>query len=52
MGISKGYLGQLPGGFPEPLRSRVLKNKKPIEGRPGWCPHPRPPARPPAFVSF
>ncbi len=30
-----GYLGQPYGGFPEPLRTRVLKGRKPIEGRPG-----------------
>jgi len=28
-------LGQPLGGFPEPLASRVLKGKKPIQGRPG-----------------
>jgi len=31
----QGYLGQLPGGFPEPLRTKVLKGKKTFEGRPG-----------------
>lgn len=31
----QGYLGQPPGGFPEPLRSRILKDAQPIEGRPG-----------------
>ena len=31
----QGYLGQLPGGFPEPLRTKVLKGKKTVEGRPG-----------------
>jgi len=31
----QGYLGQLPGGFPEPLRTKVLKGKKAITGRPG-----------------
>jgi pyruvate carboxylase len=31
----QGHLGQLPGGFPEPLRSKVLKGKKTFEGRPG-----------------
>ena len=31
----QGYLGQPSGGFPEPLRSRVLKGKPVIEGRPG-----------------
>jgi hypothetical protein len=31
----QGYLGQPPGGFPEPLRSRIMKNAKGIDGRPG-----------------
>eukprot|EP00126_Sphaerothecum_destruens_P000010 Sdes_comp10015_c0_seq1m1598 len=31
----QGMIGQPPGGFPEPLRSKVLKGKKRIEGRPG-----------------
>ena len=31
----QGYLGQPPGGFPEPLRSRIMKDAQPIEGRPG-----------------
>eukprot|EP00210_Caulerpa_lentillifera_P003086 g2948.t1 len=31
----QGYLGQPPNGFPEPLRSRVLKGMPVIEGRPG-----------------
>ncbi|KAF5836615.1 carbamoyl-phosphate synthase L chain, ATP binding domain-containing protein [Dunaliella salina] len=31
----QGYLGQPPGGFPEPLCSRVLKGKPSISGRPG-----------------
>lgn len=32
----QGYLGQPPGGFPEPLRSRVLgKDKETVSGRPG-----------------
>ena len=31
----QGYLGQPSGGFPEPLRSRVLKGKPVIQGRPG-----------------
>jgi pyruvate carboxylase len=30
-----GALGQPPGGFPEPLRTHVLKGAKTIEGRPG-----------------
>jgi pyruvate carboxylase len=31
----RGSLGKPPGGFPEPLRSKILKGAKPIEGRPG-----------------
>lgn len=31
----QGHLGQLPGGFPEPLRTKVLKGKKTFVGRPG-----------------
>ncbi|EFN52428.1 hypothetical protein CHLNCDRAFT_138936 [Chlorella variabilis] len=31
----QGYLGQPVGGFPEPLRSRVLKDKPRVQGRPG-----------------
>ncbi|KAI8467848.1 MAG: pyruvate carboxylase [Monoraphidium minutum] len=31
----QGYIGQPPSGFPEPLRSKVLKGKPTIEGRPG-----------------
>ncbi|KAA6420341.1 MAG: pyruvate carboxylase [Trebouxia sp. A1-2] len=31
----QGNLGQPAGGFPEPLTSRVIKDKKKIEGRPG-----------------
>jgi pyruvate carboxylase len=31
----QGYLGQPAGGFPEPLRSRIMKDAKPIAGRPG-----------------
>uniref|UniRef100_A0A7R9V6Z0 Pyruvate carboxylase n=1 Tax=Chlamydomonas euryale TaxID=1486919 RepID=A0A7R9V6Z0_9CHLO len=31
----QGYLGQVPGGFPEPLTSRVIKDKTRIIGRPG-----------------
>ena len=30
-----GGLGQPPYGFPEPLRTKVLRGKKPLEGRPG-----------------
>ena len=33
--VVQGYLGHPPGGFPEPLRSRILKDAQPIEGRPG-----------------
>lgn len=31
----QGYLGQPHGGFPEPLRSRIIRNKLKIDGRPG-----------------
>lgn len=31
----QGLLGQPPGGFPEPLRSRILKGKKVYANRPG-----------------
>ena len=31
----QGAIGQPAGGFPEPLRSRVLKGAPTIEGRPG-----------------
>jgi len=31
----QGYIGQPPFGFPEPLRTKVLKGAKPVEGRPG-----------------
>ncbi len=31
----QGMLGQPAGGFPEPLRSRVLKDLPRVEGRPG-----------------
>lgn len=31
----QGYIGQPYGGFPEPFRSKVLKNMPRIEGRPG-----------------
>ncbi|HTA18421.1 MAG TPA: pyruvate carboxylase [Polyangia bacterium] len=31
----RGSLGQPPGGFPEPLRTNVLKGAKTITGRPG-----------------
>ncbi len=31
----EGRLGQPHGGFPEPLRTRALRGRPPIEGRPG-----------------
>ncbi len=31
----EGRLGQPLGGFPEPLRTQVLRGREPIEGRPG-----------------
>ena len=31
----QGLIGQPPGGFPEPLRSKILKGKKKYDGRPG-----------------
>ena len=31
----QGYLGQPFGGFPEPLRSRIIRDKPRIDGRPG-----------------
>eukprot|EP00736_Rhodelphis_marinus_P000080 Rmarinus@m.11826 len=31
----QGHLGQPPGGFPEPLRTRVLKGLPTMKGRPG-----------------
>lgn len=31
----QGMLGQPAGGFPEPLRSRVIKDLPRVEGRPG-----------------
>ncbi|KAG1831291.1 carbamoyl-phosphate synthase L chain, ATP binding domain-containing protein [Suillus variegatus] len=31
----QGYLGQPVGGFPEPLRSNIIRNKPRIDGRPG-----------------
>ena len=35
VGLFRGELGQMPGGFPEPLARKILKGVKPIEGRPG-----------------
>lgn len=31
----QGYLGQPYGGFPEPLRTKIIRNKPRIDGRPG-----------------
>ncbi|XP_048585665.1 pyruvate carboxylase, mitochondrial [Nematostella vectensis] len=31
----QGYLGEPHGGFPEPLRSKIIKDKPTIKGRPG-----------------
>jgi pyruvate carboxylase len=31
----QGYLGQPVGGFPEPLRTKIIRNKPRINGRPG-----------------
>jgi len=31
----QGYLGPPPGGFPEPLRTKIIREKPRIEGRPG-----------------
>jgi pyruvate carboxylase len=31
----QGNLGQPVGGFPEPLRSKIIRNKPRIDGRPG-----------------
>jgi pyruvate carboxylase len=33
--LFEGRLGTPPGGFPEALQQRVLRGRKPIEGRPG-----------------
>ena len=35
VGLFRGELGRMPGGFPEPLASKILKGAAPIEGRPG-----------------
>ena len=35
IGLFRGELGQMPGGFPEVLSRKILKGEKPIEGRPG-----------------
>ena len=31
----QGYLGQPPGGFPEPLRSKIIRDRPRIDTRPG-----------------
>ncbi|CAD6571981.1 MAG: pyruvate carboxylase [Cyphobasidiales sp. Tagirdzhanova-0007] len=31
----QGYLGPPPGGFPEPLRTKIIRDKPRIDGRPG-----------------
>ena len=31
----QGLIGQPPGGFPEPLRTKILKGKQRFDGRPG-----------------
>jgi len=31
----QGYLGQPVGGFPEPLRTKIIRDQKRIDGRPG-----------------
>jgi pyruvate carboxylase len=33
--LFEGRLGQQPGGFPEAVQKRVLRGRKPLEGRPG-----------------
>lgn len=35
VGFMQGNIGIPKGGFPEPLRSKILKGLKPVEGRPG-----------------
>ena len=35
VGLFRGELGQMPGGFPAPLARKILKGEAPIEGRPG-----------------
>ena len=35
VGLFRGELGRMPGGFPETLSRKILKGEKPIEGRPG-----------------
>jgi pyruvate carboxylase len=33
--LMAGRMGQPPGGFPRKVRERILRGKKPLEGRPG-----------------
>ena len=35
VGLFRGELGRMPGGFPEPLANKILKGEPPLEGRPG-----------------
>lgn len=35
VGFMQGNIGIPKGGFPEPLRSKILKGLKPVDGRPG-----------------
>ena len=35
VGLFRGELGRMPGGFPEVLAKKILKGEKPLEGRPG-----------------
>ena len=35
VGLFRGEIGRIPGGFPEPLARKILKGTKPLEGRPG-----------------
>ncbi|KAH8920975.1 pyruvate carboxylase [Atractiella rhizophila] len=38
----QGFLGQPVGGFPEPLRSKIIRDRKRIDGRPGASMEPYP----------
>lgn len=33
--MMRGHIGHPPGGFPEPLRSKIVKSRSTFEGRPG-----------------
>ena len=35
VGLFRGELGEMPGGFPAALSAKILKGKAPIKGRPG-----------------